>query len=329
MIGDNLSSHISAASVKLCKDNNIDMIFLPSNSTHLTQPLDIAFFWPLKIYWRQILTEWKNGAGRNESTVPKDIFPCLLNKLMAKIEPTSSDNIKSGFRKCGIIPFNPNMVIDMLPKETTKDTGTNIQSIAGTMDQQLYELLKEVRMSTDRNCQPPKKRLNIAAGKSATVESSSSSEQVDEPNTSDSSIDDENANADSSTSSSDDENANSEASPEVPLDLDSTTAGPSNMKESSADIVPYTNLHENDFVIVKFKTNKRDRRFIAQIQEVLDKAYSVKCLRKKVGSKTITFVFPQIDDICYVTENNIERKIALMNVRRGLHSFLVDATHLE
>lgn len=43
IIGDNLASHISANIVKLCTENNIRFILLPPNSTHLCQPLDLAF----------------------------------------------------------------------------------------------------------------------------------------------------------------------------------------------------------------------------------------------------------------------------------------------
>lgn len=52
LIGDNLSSHLSVESIKICHDNNISFVFLPSYSTHITQPLDVAFFRPLKIHFR-------------------------------------------------------------------------------------------------------------------------------------------------------------------------------------------------------------------------------------------------------------------------------------
>lgn len=51
IIGDNLSSHISLKVLKSCEDNNVRFICLPPNSTHLTQPLDVAFFAPLKRIW--------------------------------------------------------------------------------------------------------------------------------------------------------------------------------------------------------------------------------------------------------------------------------------
>ena len=44
LIGDNLSSHISSQVIHLCKRFDIKFICLPPNSTHLTQPLDVAYF---------------------------------------------------------------------------------------------------------------------------------------------------------------------------------------------------------------------------------------------------------------------------------------------
>ena len=46
---NNLSSHISISVLEACKQHNIAFVSLPVNSTHLTQPLDVAFFRPMKI----------------------------------------------------------------------------------------------------------------------------------------------------------------------------------------------------------------------------------------------------------------------------------------
>ena len=48
MIEDNLSFHISESVVRKCERHNVKFICLPPNSTHLTQPLDVAYFKPLK-----------------------------------------------------------------------------------------------------------------------------------------------------------------------------------------------------------------------------------------------------------------------------------------
>ena len=55
MIGDNLASHLSPEVLALCEQHNIKFMFLPENSTHLLQPLDVTVFRPMKGYWRQLL----------------------------------------------------------------------------------------------------------------------------------------------------------------------------------------------------------------------------------------------------------------------------------
>jgi len=107
LIGDNLSSHISINVLEACKQHNIAFVSLPPNSTHLTQPLDVAFFRPMTIAWRQILTEWKEkGRGRRMPSLPKNESLSLLKSLLDKIKENSSDNLKAGFRKTGIWPVN-------------------------------------------------------------------------------------------------------------------------------------------------------------------------------------------------------------------------------
>ena len=86
LIGDNLAAHLSPAVMKLCKENNVRFIFLPENSTHLLQPLDVAVFAPVKKEWRQVLCNWKEemtADGKNYATIPKQV----KNKTV----PTSPD----------------------------------------------------------------------------------------------------------------------------------------------------------------------------------------------------------------------------------------------
>lgn len=48
IIGDNLASHISLNASQECQNNNMHSLLLPPNTTHLTQPLDVCCFRPVK-----------------------------------------------------------------------------------------------------------------------------------------------------------------------------------------------------------------------------------------------------------------------------------------
>jgi len=54
LIGDNLSSHFTSTVLSLAAQYDILFVCLPPNATHLLQPLDVAFYRPLKGYWRKV-----------------------------------------------------------------------------------------------------------------------------------------------------------------------------------------------------------------------------------------------------------------------------------
>lgn len=74
IIGDNLAAHLSPFVTELCAQHNIRFIFLPENSTHFLQPLDVTVFGPLKRDWRVISGAFKEECDRkgiNYPTLPK------------------------------------------------------------------------------------------------------------------------------------------------------------------------------------------------------------------------------------------------------------------
>lgn len=105
--------------IKLCLENDIKFVFLPKNATHRTQPLDLAFFRPLKREWRKILLQYKL-SNPNVSSINKCHFPQLLKELLEKIELNNNENLKSGFLAAGIYPLNPSKVTDKIPNTTEK-----------------------------------------------------------------------------------------------------------------------------------------------------------------------------------------------------------------
>lgn len=100
IIGDNLSSHFTPEVLRLCRENNIAFKCLPTNSTHIMQPLDVSYFAPLKKAWKEILSAWKQNEGRYIPALTKDVFPKLLLRLMEKLEVAKrgAENLKAGRR---------------------------------------------------------------------------------------------------------------------------------------------------------------------------------------------------------------------------------------
>ncbi|KAB0804870.1 hypothetical protein PPYR_01840 [Photinus pyralis] len=162
LIGDNLESHISLHVLEACEQHSINFVLLPPNGTHLLQPLDVAFFAPMKKAWREILREWKN---KNRGCIPKSDFPRLFNKCIKNIE-NIENNIKSGFRGCGIIPLDPNVVLSKIPDvdaSQEQDQRQNEKHWTTT----LQEFLKESRLAATQDLRPKRgKKLKIAPGKS-------------------------------------------------------------------------------------------------------------------------------------------------------------------
>ncbi|XP_063219560.1 uncharacterized protein LOC134538924 [Bacillus rossius redtenbacheri] len=169
LIGDNLSSHFSERVLKLAQENDIAFTCLPANGTHLLQPLDIAFYGPLKRYWRNVLDFWKSSSKKKSQTLSKDQFPRLLTKLYEKLYSSvadTSNNLTAGLRKCGIYPLNPTMVMARLPdgicdQSTEKELAPN-----AVVSEAVVSMLKEMRGVDEPVRRQRKRRINVVPGKS-------------------------------------------------------------------------------------------------------------------------------------------------------------------
>ena len=110
--------------MKKCERHNVKFIYLPPNSTHLTQPLDVAYFKPLKTSWCRILNGFQIAKnGQKESAIPKDIFLQLLSQLVKAIEEGNGiANLIKGFKKCGIAPIDVTPLLARIsgPENSTK-----------------------------------------------------------------------------------------------------------------------------------------------------------------------------------------------------------------
>lgn len=160
LIGDNLPSHLNGSILKACQENDILFVCLPPSSTHLTQPLDVAYFHPLKKAWREILQAWRKTAeGERMKTLPKDAFPRLLRKLVDDCLVDKGQNLISGFKACGIYPYNEDEVLKKLPTENS----VNVDIVGEAF---LEAVISKRAVNVVPQTQKRRKRLNVEPGKS-------------------------------------------------------------------------------------------------------------------------------------------------------------------
>lgn len=136
---------------------------LPPNSTHLCQPLDVAYFRPLKTAWRCTLEDWK---GRNKGCIPKHVFPRLLKKTLQSIKDTSESNMKAGFKAAGIYPLNRYAVLKRIPGENNVESKPNTNS---SFSEELLTILKAERFGNTVERKIPRKHRLVAVQPGSSV----------------------------------------------------------------------------------------------------------------------------------------------------------------
>lgn len=156
LIGDNLSSHLSINIIQQCRKHNISFVLLPPNSTHMCQPLDVAYFRPLKRAWRNTLSIWKS---KNKGVLPKSEFPRLLKLTLNSIGTSATANILAGFKKCGICPIDPQKVISQIPSACGNESANWMNAFEHQLETARFGDPNSNKKSTRG------KRINIQAGK--------------------------------------------------------------------------------------------------------------------------------------------------------------------
>lgn len=116
--------------IELGRKHGIIIICLPPHSTHKLQPLDVSFMGPFKHYYSLEIENWlKNNEYRS-------VTAYQVGELMGRayMKASTIENAVNGFRKTGIIPFNPNTFQDYeFVAETTINNEENIPQQESTL----------------------------------------------------------------------------------------------------------------------------------------------------------------------------------------------------
>ncbi|PTD03487.1 hypothetical protein FCULG_00012822 [Fusarium culmorum] len=119
LVLDQHKSHITPELMKKAWMHRIWLSWLPSHSSHITQPLDVAVFGPLKTYYHQLTRAW----ATYEATSPHQQQLFIEAYKRASEKAISRRNIMSGFSASGVFPVDVRKAIEALkPKERKRKT---------------------------------------------------------------------------------------------------------------------------------------------------------------------------------------------------------------
>ena len=106
LLVDGHSTHIDIQITKFCQGNQIILYCLPAHTSHIVQPLDVAFFRPLKVNWRKAVKAYKDDNPGQ--TVTKQVFAKVFHSAWEA--SVKAETFINGFRDSGLYPFNPQAV---------------------------------------------------------------------------------------------------------------------------------------------------------------------------------------------------------------------------
>lgn len=144
LIYDGFEAHLNYEVIQFLLSHRIIAFFLPAHSSHRTQPLDVAVFSSLS-------SAYKQEVSRSRQVVKKKNFPHIL--AIARAKGCTASNACTGFRKCGLVPFNPTEVLSLcrqpaegLPLPSTNDPPATPETFQARLNEQ--DLL-------EYTCSPP------------------------------------------------------------------------------------------------------------------------------------------------------------------------------
>jgi hypothetical protein len=127
LLFDGHSSHGTPEFDLYCQENRIVTLCLPAHSSHKLQPLDVACFSPLKTAYRNRVEELARcGCFHIDKSDFLGIYP------LARKSVFSASNIASGFRATGLLPHDPERVLQTLTFTKTPSPPSSSHGLASS-----------------------------------------------------------------------------------------------------------------------------------------------------------------------------------------------------
>ncbi len=106
LLCDEYGSHLTREILEFCAQQKIHIFPLPPHTSHILQPLDVILFQPFKHFHAKAVDQ-ATQTGCSKFTKLE-----ILTPISSIRRDTFKKNfILSSFRECGLIPYNPQVVL--------------------------------------------------------------------------------------------------------------------------------------------------------------------------------------------------------------------------
>ena len=131
LIVDGHSSHINLRFIEWANNHGIIILILPPHATHRLQPLDVNCFLPLATKYQVHLDKWLHKSLGQVSMSKHNFYQIFHSAWLESFIP---ENITGGFKKTGIFPFAPPIVLDKITRRpaTPPDSQENSARLIST-----------------------------------------------------------------------------------------------------------------------------------------------------------------------------------------------------
>ncbi|KJZ68687.1 hypothetical protein HIM_11922 [Hirsutella minnesotensis 3608] len=109
-----------------CDQHRIIVAVFPPHSTHRLQPLDVSLFGPLSIAYTNQLIQWTAKTQGLIGLSKREFWSLFWDAFGSSF---SAENIASGWKRTGLLPFDPEVVLSQITEKTEDDSESGNSSV--------------------------------------------------------------------------------------------------------------------------------------------------------------------------------------------------------
>lgn len=117
-----------------CEKEQIMLISLYSNTTQVSQPLDVSVFFPLKAVRKSVVREWRLKYPNNK--LRRSDFSKLLGNALGKL---TNETLENGFEHCGLFLFSSDVIPNLFDHKKRR-INTAEERVESTADEKKITL---------------------------------------------------------------------------------------------------------------------------------------------------------------------------------------------